>query len=273
LANRLGFLRRADDETVQLTASRVHLFLEKSRAEQSAMLFGAWRDSPEWNDLCRTPGLECRKTGAWQNDPLQTRGAVLHLLGRLQPAMWYSQDDFVSAIKEVEPDFQRSAEHYDTWYIRNIDTQEFLKGFEQWSAVEGELLRFLLRGPLHWLGVLDLAEPSAGDDLQLSLSGWGARWLGHEVDEPEDDPHRPLIVGDDFSVQLNPSASLAERFRVERFAQWTQSYPNYVYQINQRSLRRALDENIPPARILQFLRQRSRQVPDKVAAALTRVAS
>ena len=112
-----------------------------------------------------------------------------------------------------------------------------------------------------------------GSSSKLSLSAWGARWLGHEVDEPEDDPHRPLIVGDDFSVQLNPSASLAERFRVERFAQWTQSYPNYVYQINQRSLRRALDENIPPARILQFLRQRSRQVPDKVAAALTRVAS
>ena len=31
------------------------------------------------------------------------------------------------------------------------------------------LLRFLVRGPLHWLGALDLAEPSAGDYRALRL--------------------------------------------------------------------------------------------------------
>ena len=54
----------------------------------------------------------------------------------------------IDAFKEAEPDFQRPTGDYDTWYIRRTDTQEFLKGFDQWDAVEGELLRFLC-GPLH----------------------------------------------------------------------------------------------------------------------------
>ena len=39
------------------------------------------------------------------------------------------------------------------------------------------------------------------------------------------------------------------------------------------SLKRALDEGIPPDRILSFLGQRARTVPDNVAAALTRMAT
>ncbi len=70
IANRLGWLRRTDENHVELTGNRVRLFLEKNRNEQRAMLFAAWRDSPDWNDLCRTPELECRETGAWENDPL-----------------------------------------------------------------------------------------------------------------------------------------------------------------------------------------------------------
>ena len=238
-----------------------------------AALFAAWRDSPEWNDLCRTPGLECRETGAWQNNPRQTRESLLHVLGRLPHTTWYSQADLVATVKQVEPDFQRPAGNYDTWYIRDLSTQEFLKGFEQWDAVEGRLIGFLLQGPLHWLGVFDVAEPSAGDDMQVALTQLGARWLGQEVDEPAEPSRRPLQVGEDFTIRLDIAAPLAERFRVERFANWTRSYPHYVYQINQRSLKRALDEGIPPDRILDFLRQRARTVPDNVAAALTRMAA
>ena len=65
-ANRLGWLRRAEDGVVQLTSNRVRAFLDKTRAEQRRMLWDAWRESPDWNDLCRTPELDCvqRETGA-----------------------------------------------------------------------------------------------------------------------------------------------------------------------------------------------------------------
>ena len=268
LANRLGWLRRTDSDVVQLTGDRVHIFLEKTRDEQRAMLWGAWRDSAEWNDLCRTPGLICADTGNWANDPLQTRSTILQLFTRLQPGVWYSQADIVDAIKEIEPDFQRPTGDYDTWYIRRTNTQDFLKGFEQWDAVEGELLRFYLQGPLHWLGAVDMAEPSAGDDMQISLNQWGARWLGHDVEVPQSAPRRPLQLADDFTIVLSPAEPLGERFRVERFAQWKSSYPQYVYQINQRSLQRAEEEGITRARVAAFLQQRCRTVPTNIIAAL-----
>lgn len=270
LGNRLGFLRRGDQDIIQLTGNRVRAFLEKTRAEQRLMLWEAWRDSAEWNDLCHTPGLECAETGAWHNDPLQTRTTLLALLAKLQPGAWYSRHDILRIIKEVEPDFQRPAGDYDTWYIRKNNTQEFLKGFGQWDAVEGALLRFLFSGPLYWLMAFDLAEPSAGDDLLVSLSQWGARWLGHDVPDPHEQIRRNLTVGDDFTITVAPGMPLADRFRIERFAQWQASYPNYVYQINQRSLKRATEEGIAPQQIIDFLKTHSTQLPEKVTTAILR---
>ncbi len=270
LANRLGWLTLDKERRIALTGNAVRAFLEQTRAEQRQTLFTAWRDSPEWNDLCRVTALECTETGSWHNDPQGTREAVLRLIATLQPGMWYSQDDVIRAIRETAADFQRPTGNYDTWYIRSRETGDFLKGFEQWEAVEGALLRFLFSGPLHWLHALDLAEPSAGDDFQIALSDWGARWLGLEVAQPEESPRRALTIDDSFRITMPHGTSLAVRFRIERFASWEASYPQYVYQINQRSLQRAQAGGISRPQILKFLERHCRSVPEKVSAALAR---
>ena len=270
LANRLGWLTLDKERRIALTGNAVRAFLEQTRAEQRQTLFTAWRDSPEWNDLCRVTALECTETGSWHNDPQGTREAVLRLIATLQPGMWYSQDDVIRAIRETAADFQRPTGNYDTWYIRSRETGDFLKGFEQWEAVEGALLRFLFSGPLHWLHALDLAEPSAGDDFQIALSDWGARWLGLEVAQPEESPRRALTIDDSFRITMPHGTSLAVRFRIERFASWEASYPQYVYQINQRSLQRAQAGGISRPQILKFLERHCRSVPEKVGAALAR---
>jgi hypothetical protein len=270
LANRLGWLRRSDDGTVQLTGNRVRQFLDLTRAEQRRVLWDAWCATPEWNDLCRTPGLECAETGNWHNDPVQTRQTLLRLFAKLQPGAWYHQDEVIQAIKETEPDFQRPTGDYATWYIRNTATAEFLTGFDRWDAVEGALIRFFIRGPLHWLGALDLGEPSAGDNFMLSLSQAGAQWLGLEVPQPYDAPRKAMVVGEDFSVRVPYGIPLTDRFRVERFATWQASYPDFVYQINQRSLKRAADEGIPTDKIVEFLRAHTKAIPPRVTTALAR---
>ena len=245
-------------DRVRLTGNRVYAFLEQPRPEQRFTLWEAWRTSPEWNDLERIPGLDC-SWGDWQNNPLQTREVVLQLLGRLLPGAWYSQADVINAIKETLPDFQRPTGDYDSWYIRDENTQEFLRGFEHWDQVEGVLLRFLLNGPLYWLSTMDLAEPSAGDDLLFSLSGWGARWLGHDSEIPNETRRPAIVVEEDFTVELPAGTPLVDRFRVERFSSWQASYPQFLYQINRRSLTRAAGEGVQPDRILDFLNSRARQ--------------
>ncbi|RLT33902.1 MAG: hypothetical protein DWI57_17225 [Chloroflexi bacterium] len=269
-ANRLGLLRR-EGERVRLNGNRVYTFLEQNRHEQMFALWEGWRASPDWNDLLRTPGLDCAG-GNWRNEPQRTREVVVGLLGRLQPGLWYSQSDLIAAIKEAAPDFQRPTGDYDSWYIRDSSTKEFLKGFEQWERVEGALLRFLFSGPLYWLHAFALAEPSAGDDLLVSLSPLGARWLGHDTPIPEEAARHPLVVGEDYTIRVPVGTPLTDRFRVERFAQWQSSDPQFVYQINQRSLQRAAGEGISAKRILDFLKQRARHIPGNVQAALLRLA-
>lgn len=273
IANRMGWLRRDESGAVTLTLNRVRLFLEQTRAEQRRALWDAWVNSPDWNDLCRTPGLECAETGAWRNDPLQTRRAILQLLTKLQPGAWYKQSEVIADIQEHAPDFQRPTGNYETWYIRSSATQEFLKGFEQWDAVEGALLRFLLRGPLHWLGALDLGEPTGGDDTQISLSSWGSFWLGQDTPQPHEAMRHPIQVNADFTLTVPHGTPLLDRLRIERFAAWQASYPDYRYAINQRSLKAASEAGVGADKVLAFLRSQTQSIPPKVEAALTRLAA
>jgi hypothetical protein len=270
VANRLGWLRRDERGAVTLTLNRVRLFLEQTRAEQRRSLWDAWVNSPDWNDLCRTPGLECAETGTWNNDPRQTRLAILQLLNKLQPGAWYKQSEVIDDIRKHAPDFQRPTGNYETWYIRSSATHEFLKGFDQWDAVEGALLRFFLRGPLHWLGAVDLGEPTAGDDYQISLSSWGSFWLGQETPQPHEAMRHPIQVNADFTVTVPYGTPLIDRLRIERFAAWQTSYPDYRYAINQRSLKAASEAGVGPDKVLAYLRSQAKEIPSKVEAALAR---
>lgn len=268
LANRLGWLRRGEGGLVQLTGNRVRAFLEETRAEQRFSLFEAWRTSPDWNDLRRIPDLEVDPAASV--DPVRTRNAALELFGKLQPGAWYRISEIVAAIKQAQPEFLRPAAQFDQWAVHNTNTLESQKGSESWEMVEGALLAFLLTGPLHWLDAIDLAEPSSGDDWLISLTNWGARWLGMDVVQPNETSHRPIQVNEDFTIVLALGTPLMDRFRVERFGQWQAAYPNHVYQISQRSLKRAEENGILPDQILKFLHARTLHMPDKVAAALQR---
>ncbi|MFC2055299.1 hypothetical protein ACFLV7_13550, partial [Chloroflexota bacterium] len=146
----------------------VQVFLKATRGEALLQLFETWKQSAEFNELRQIPGLTTE--GEWTNDPVHTRHMILEFLTTVpgfpkDPDVkverpWWSLDAFVEDIKQAQPDFQRPAGDYDSWYIRAGETGEFLRGFKHWDEVEGALIRFTICGPLHWLGVLDLASPS-----------------------------------------------------------------------------------------------------------------
>ncbi len=91
----------------------------------------------------------------WQNDPIQARTALLDALPRR--ADWFSIAELVNYIKHSDPDFQRPDSNYDTWYIRDVATDKYLTGFENWELVEGRLIPYLLEVVLGWLGLSETA--------------------------------------------------------------------------------------------------------------------
>ena len=188
LVNDLGWLRPRGRRRLALHAASVRTWLESPRDQQRRIVREAWQTSQSWNDLCRTPGLACEDTGNWHNDPIATRERLLPLLAQLEPGAWTTLDALVAAVKTTAPDFQRPDGDYDTWYIRERDSQTYLRGFDCWGAVEGALLRFLITGPLHWLGAVNLglaAQPS------FSLSTTGYAWLTAQPSPTEFDLRAP----------------------------------------------------------------------------------
>ena len=134
-------------------------YFSMNRDEVIFQLFEAWRSSHAINELRMLPGLVCE--GNWVNDPLNPRKLIIDLLGTIEPGTWWSISSLLSTIKEVNPDFQRTSGDYDAWFIREEKTGGYLNGFSSWDRVEGALLHYLLTGPLHWFGIVNLARGSA----------------------------------------------------------------------------------------------------------------
>lgn len=274
LAVELGWLR-ANGRRLALAAAPVQAWLAAARPAQRSQLLSAWSRSTLWNDLCRTPALSCEQTGSWSNDPVGTRQRLMPLLARLQPGSWYDLAEMAAAVKAEAPDFQRPDGNYDTWYIRQRSAPAFLRGFEHWDQVEGELLRFVLAGPLHWLGATALAAAGASaPHTAICLTPAGHAWLADGPAPPDPEPAL-LSVQPDFTVLVPASASLLDRFRVARFttwqgATWEQGQPAFTYRISQTGLGRAAQQGIDAGRVLAFLQARAAPLPANVARALER---
>lgn len=273
LAVDLGWLR-ADGGRLRLDAAAVRQWLDAPRGEQRRTLCDAWRGSARWNDLCRTPALWCEDTGSWQNDPTATRERLLPLLAGMPAGAWLRVADFVSAVRQQMPEFQRSAGDFDTWYVRQRHAPVFLRGFEAWNEVEGALLRFLIAGPWHWLGAVDLgyeseAEPG-GAPASFRWTPAGSAWLADEPAASEETTGRVQVMSD-FTVIVPADAPLRERFRVARFTTWMAGGPPFRCRITQSGLRRAAAQRIEAAQILAYLRaQAGPALPDNVVRALER---
>jgi hypothetical protein len=205
----------------------------------------------------------------------------LPLLAQLRPGACYDLADLVGAIKAQAPDFQRPDGNYDTWYIRQRGAPAFLRGFEHWDQVEGELLRFVLAGPLHWLGVAtvsgdgdSLAAADSAPGAAISLTEAGHAWLSNAPAQPE--PEAALLsVQPDFTVLVPAGALLLDRFRVARFttwqgATWDAGQPTFAYRISQTGLGRAAQQGVDAGRVLAFLQTRAASLPPNVVNALQR---
>ncbi len=254
------FLRQTEEGLKP--ARRAVDWLQQSREFQLRELAEAWKGSA-WNDLCHTPELACEGSG-WSNDPLEARKVLLTALQRDEK--WYPFQGIVSAIKETNPDFQRPDGNYDIWYIRDLASDAYVAGFVNWDLVEGRLLRFLITGPLAWLGMVE-----AGED-RFRLTSRGLAWLEDKTPEQEE-LHIPLIVQADASVIVPANASRYQRFQTARIAElapFTAGQP-YQYRITPGSLERAKAQGITPSRVLEFLTKAGgRQPPASVKRAIER---
>jgi len=239
----------------------VKSFLEAPRDKAMTTLQEAWQPSEWFNELRQLPGLVFE--GAWSNQPLITREFLLNLLEPIPDGQWWSLPAFVREIKTRFPDYQRPAGDYDSWFIKRASDGVYLRGYANWDEVDGALIRYLICGPLHWLGMLDLAAPEEGaapgafrTPLETLRSGETGK----------------ITVTSQGKIVIPRMAPRAVRYQIARFCEWND--PNeheYHYQVTAGSLKRAREQSLKAEHLLAILRKHaSALIPPPFVKALQR---
>lgn len=256
----MGMFREAEDG-IRPTRTAVS-WLQKERDSQLTELLEVWSRSG-WNELSHTPGLTLDGTEL-PNDPITLRATLFDHWPRNDK--WVAVEQLVAHIKENDPDFQRPDGNYDSWYIREAGSSQYITGFENWERVEGRVLHFLVQGPMSWLGLVENGEGS------YRLSQRTLDWLAGKA-PAGNDVRVPMVVQADAILLVPHNTDRYQRFQVARFADpqpLTVGRP-YLYLITPSSLKRAKEQGISPERVIQFLATASgRAIPASTKRAIER---
>lgn len=252
-----------------LDATRAHL--EAPRGEALLQLAQVWLNSAAHNDMHLVPGL--RAEGEWENEPLATRRFVIRLLDALPTGTWWNLSAFIADVRRAHPDFQRPAGDYDSWYIKNTETDNFLRGFEHWDNVDGALIRYLITGPLHWLGFVDLAAPEEesppSQGTAFRYSGWASALFADTAPDGIPEESAPVHIRSDGRVGVPLGAPRSVRYQIARFCRWEQDTPHeYRYLLSPSSLERARNQGLEISHLLSILQKHADSVSPNIIKAL-----
>lgn len=249
---------------------RARDFLNLSRGETLLRLWQTWRDSPDHNDLRLVPGLQAE--GAWENDSLRVRGKILEILSRVPRHTWWSLTGTIAHVKEKHPDFQRPSGDYDSWFLKDASTGKYLRGFKHWNQVEGALLRYTITGPLHWLGILDLAvsgDSSRGQATAFRFSALSKLLLAGKLPEALESETDPIYIRSKGEIAVSPFVPRAVRYQVARFCVWEKpKQSRYIYFLTPTSLEKAEEHGLRIAHLLTLLQSHAEAIPPNMLKAL-----
>jgi hypothetical protein len=253
--------RLITDSTPQVDPVRT--FLATPRRQALSMLVRAWTESETFNELRQLPGLSFE--GEWTNDPLATRKYIVDLLAAIPPGQWWSLNAFVRLIKEKHADFQRPAGNYDVWLIKRLSDGTFLRGFPSWDEVDGALIRYLIAGPLFWLGMVDLAFPEKG------MAPSAFRLANQEYRIPKTETEK-LHVTSQGRVDVPRLLPRAARYQIARFCEWGEEKEDeYRYRITPAALASAKEQGLKVGQLLALLRKHAAApIPPPVVHAIQR---
>jgi hypothetical protein len=260
------------DRPLRPNPPSVRSYLEIPRTEALRKLILAWERSSTWNELAHVPHLTCTNE-VWPNDPLASRRTVLGYVSQIPLRSWWDLNSFITALRDRQPGFQRPAGDFDSWYLRDIRNGNFLQGFEHWDAIEGAMLRYLITGPMHWLGIADLGSTSDGGPVTSFRLTPAAATLS--------DPQAPLAIKEstasatvhsDGRVVVPRRALRALRYQIARFSSWEPiDEVNYYYRLTPTGLETAASQGLELSHVVSILENAGEEaIPEPLKRALER---
>ncbi len=249
-------------------------FLAKSRGNSLCFLFARWFSSKVFNELWLMPGII--PEGTWMNDPIGAREALVERIVGLDGSTWWRIDSFMASIKQTLPYYQRPAGDFESWMIRSAQTGASLRGFEYWDQVDGALIRYLILGPLHWLGVLDLGSTRKGAAPEaFRLSRMAGSLTANKPPEDLAAENGSITVLRNGKISCPRNVQRAVRYQLARFCEADGvNDRGYLYKLTAGSLKNAMSQGLLAEQLSSLLaRHAGGAMPASLASALQRWAA
>jgi len=233
-------------------------------------LWRHWLTTLDVLDIHFVPSIQVDKTDGYQ--PADIRQKIIGLIGQLDPETWWSLESFIQYVKEFSPNFLRTAGAFDTWFVKNRESGETLRGFETWDSVEGAFLRFLICGPLHWLGYLDLAGNQEKTIFSaFALSEWAVFLQNEDVLPLPERTEDQIKVKSNGELQVTDRVPFKIRYQIARFCTWkTPKAGAYLYALTPESLERAEQQGLRTSHLISLLEGQAESIPPNIRKALQR---
>jgi len=260
-----------DNKNTIINPDILKTLLIKERSALLSKLCFLWMDSEIINELRLLPNLLFE--GKWKNDPSKTRKIVIEIIAGLPDEKWFQIKDFVSWMHKIHPDFQRIAGEYDTWFIKDSESGEYLEGFENWDRVDGTLLSYFINGPFHWMGILDLGwKKGENSPFAFKKSRFAKQLLQKETISYESETTDSFTLFKNGEILLQSGTRRELLYQIARFCGWKGKKGRTTrFMINSASLERARAQAISTSQIKNLFNTHAKKpAPENILKAIDR---
>lgn len=208
-------------------------FLRRDEMAQRALLARTYLGMQNWSELWEVlrhnAGLRLKrnlryaylKPETLTADLVRFRHLVLRALASLPDGRWVALSDLWPLLQAMWPCFDQSvwADYRypgmsGTWFLARDDKPLQQNDPADWNLGQGNFIRQVIAGPLHWLGFADLCL--AGEELlAFRLHGLADLYWDrveapppprHAADLPPAAPPTEAVALDELSIRVNPTA-------------------------------------------------------------------
>src|SRR6266480_1787993 len=281
---RLADLLHKDDGgmpgSLRLLPNAARLLLGPASAEVARDLFELWLTHAGYEELfdlqeeglqlkCRTTPLNnpILRPGELEAENSEARQLLVALVAQAPLNQWVSFSAFARFIYRLNPTFlQKRQQLFPSphWWLEQEEGRPLQPTqMSDWMRVEGHYLARLLRGPLHWWGISDLALSGDGRLLAFRLTPMAGLLLnGIQPSEPADMQNHQVSTSfldvletGELLVSCTPGAwPLIEL--IEDFAETSGVCSERLcYRLAPRSVAEALSRGQRPTALIQLLQQ------------------
>lgn len=215
-------------------------------------LFKQWQESTTYQELGELASLTIETMP--EHDAKNTRRFIINAVASVPRDTWWQLDSFVGDIQQSTPDFLRIHGNFNSWMIRDQQTQKLLTGLESWDKIEGTLIRFVIVKLLFGFGFVELAMNDLNVPTAFQLSDNAENLLRNLPVSETFDEENKLVMNSEGTIETYPTTERVLRYQIARFADWmSKRNQNYSYQINASSLQKADEQNLRPAQLLRLI--------------------